>query len=103
MRVNNMVRSALQGVEFVACNTDAQALQLSLADHKIQLGVQTTRGLGAGSRPDIGRAAAEEALEEIMDYLSGSNLVFITAGHGWRHRHGGRRRRSPRQRAKTAC
>jgi cell division protein FtsZ len=80
--VNNMIRSKLIGCEFVVCNTDAQAMRQSLADHKIQLGVGVTRGLGAGSRPDVGRIAAEETIEEIMGSLDGSNMVFITAGMG---------------------
>ncbi|MGH7099897.1 MAG: cell division protein FtsZ, partial [Stellaceae bacterium] len=80
--VNNMIRSNLIGCEFVVCNTDAQALQQSAAPHKIQLGVGVTRGLGAGSRPDVGRAAAEEALDEILAAMQGSNMVFITAGMG---------------------
>lgn len=80
--VNNMISSGLQGVEFLVCNSDAQALKMSLADRKIQLGLNVTRGMGAGARPDIGRAAADEALDEIMGYLEGSNMVFITAGMG---------------------
>ena len=80
--VNNMIRSNLEGVEFLVCNTDAQALTHSAADRRIQLGLNITRGLGAGSRPDVGRAAAEEALEELFGYLEGSNMVFITAGMG---------------------
>jgi cell division protein FtsZ len=80
--VNNMIRAELVGCEFVACNTDAQALQHSLADRRIQLGQGVTRGLGAGSRPEVGRAAAEEAIDEIMQHLVGSNMVFITAGMG---------------------
>jgi cell division protein FtsZ len=80
--VNNMIRSNLEGVEFLVCNTDAQALNFSAADRRIQLGLNITRGLGAGSRPDVGRAAAEEALEELFRYLEGSNMVFITAGMG---------------------
>ena len=80
--INNMIRSSLEGVEFVAANTDAQALQSSLAENRIQLGVKTTKGLGAGSFPDRGRAAAEENLEEIEKYLEGSNMVFIAAGMG---------------------
>jgi len=80
--VNNMIRSNLIGCEFVICNTDAQAMGQNLADRRIQMGVSVTRGLGAGSRPDVGRAAAEEALEEIMTNLAGSNMVFITAGMG---------------------
>jgi cell division protein FtsZ len=80
--VNNMIRSNLIGCEFLICNTDAQAMAQSLAERRIQLGIGTTRGLGAGSRPDVGRAAAEEAIEEIMQALHGSNMVFITAGMG---------------------
>ena len=80
--VNNMIRSNLIGCEFVVCNTDAQALQQSSAPRKIQLGIGVTRGLGAGSRPDVGRAAAEEALDEILEAMGGSNMVFITAGMG---------------------
>ena len=80
--VNNMIRSNLVGGEFVVCNTDAQALEQSAAHRKIQLGVGVTRGLGAGSRPDVGRAAAEEALDDILEAMQGSNMVFITAGMG---------------------
>jgi cell division protein FtsZ len=80
--VNNMIRSNLVGCEFVVCNTDAQAMQQSTAHRKIQLGIGVTRGLGAGSRPDVGRAAAEEALDEILEAMQGSNMVFITAGMG---------------------
>lgn len=80
--INNMIRSDLEGVEFVAANTDAQALQNSLAQNRIQLGIKTTKGLGAGSFPDRGRAAAEENIEEIEKYLEGNNMVFIAAGMG---------------------
>jgi cell division protein FtsZ len=80
--VNNMIRSNLAGCDFVVCNTDAQAMAQSSAHHKIQLGVGVTRGLGAGSRPDVGRAAAEEALDEILEAMQGANMVFITAGMG---------------------
>lgn len=80
--INNMIRSNLEGVEFVAANTDAQALAHSLAHNRIQLGLKTTKGLGAGSFPDRGRAAAEENLEEIERYLEGANMVFIAAGMG---------------------
>ena len=80
--VNNMIRSNLEGVEFVACNTDAQALSLTLAERKVQMGVTTTQGLGSGSKPEIGRAAAEETQEEILDHLQGSHMAFITAGMG---------------------
>ena len=80
--INNMNKSNLEGVEFIAANTDSQALENSLAGNKIQLGVSTTRGLGAGSFPDKGREAAEENLDEINKYLEGSNMVFIAAGMG---------------------
>ena len=80
--INNMIRSNLEGVEFVAANTDAQALQNSLAQNRIQLGLKVTRGLGAGSFPDRGRLAAEENVEEIERYLEGNNMVFIAAGMG---------------------
>ncbi len=80
--VNNMIESNLAGVEFLVCNTDAQALGLSQADRRIQLGVTITQGLGAGARPEVGRAAAEEALEEVLDHLTGCHMVFITAGMG---------------------
>jgi cell division protein FtsZ len=80
--VNNMIRANLIGCEFIACNTDAQSLHLSTAPRKIQLGIGVTRGLGAGSRPDVGRAAAEEAIDDILESLQGSNMVFITAGMG---------------------
>src|SRR5206468_897491 len=80
--VNNMVRSNMAGCEFIATNTDAQALSLSTAPRKIQLGIGVTRGLGAGARPDVGRAAAEEAIDEIVESIHGSNMVFITAGMG---------------------
>ncbi len=80
--VNNMIRSNLQGVEFVVCNTDAQALEQASAPYRIQLGTKVTQGLGAGSRPEVGRAAAEESHEELSQLLTGSNMVFITAGMG---------------------
>ena len=80
--VNNMINSQLEGCEFLVCNTDAQALEGSSAPHKIQLGVNVTRGLGAGANPEIGGAAAEESIEEILEYLDGSNMVFVTAGMG---------------------
>jgi cell division protein FtsZ len=80
--VNNMITSGLEGVEFVVANTDAQALTMSKAARTIQMGVQVTQGLGAGSQPDVGRAAAEEVIEEIRDHLSGAHLVFVTAGMG---------------------
>ena len=80
--VNNMIASKLEGVDFVVANTDAQALAQSRADRRIQIGAQLTEGLGAGARPDVGRAGAEESLEEILEQLSGSHMVFITAGMG---------------------
>ncbi|WP_029009576.1 cell division protein FtsZ [Azospirillum halopraeferens] len=80
--VNNMIKSNLEGVDFVVGNTDAQALKGSLAEKCIQLGNTVTRGLGAGSKPDVGRAAAEEQMEEIAQHLEGANMVFITAGMG---------------------
>ena len=80
--VNNMIDSGLSGVEFVVANTDAQALSLSKAQRIVQLGVNVTEGLGAGALPEIGRAAAEESYDEINDHLSGSHMVFITAGMG---------------------
>jgi cell division protein FtsZ len=80
--VNNMISSGLDGVDFVVANTDAQALALSKSSRIIQLGVNVTEGLGAGSHPEVGRAAAEESFDEINDHLSGSHMVFITAGMG---------------------
>jgi cell division protein FtsZ len=80
--VNNMITAGLQGVDFVVANTDAQALTMSKAERIIQMGVQVTEGLGAGSQPEIGRAAADEVLDEIRDHLSGSHMVFVTAGMG---------------------
>jgi cell division protein FtsZ len=80
--VNNMIRSKLEGVDFLVANTDAQALQQSQCERRIQLGSTVTKGLGAGARPDVGRMAAEEAVREIAEQLAGSNMVFITAGMG---------------------
>ncbi|MBI3445425.1 MAG: cell division protein FtsZ [Magnetospirillum sp.] len=80
--VNNMILSRLEGVEFIVANTDSQSLGQSRTERRIQLGNQVTQGLGAGSRPDIGRAAAEESLEEILGQIGGANMVFITAGMG---------------------
>ncbi|TWA71165.1 cell division protein FtsZ [Azospirillum brasilense] len=80
--VNNMIKSNLEGVDFVVGNTDAQALKGSLCEKRVQLGTTMTRGLGAGSKPDVGRASAEEQLEEIIGHLEGANMVFITAGMG---------------------
>jgi len=80
--VNNMIRSGLEGCEFVVANTDSQALTSSRAGRLIQMGVAVTEGLGAGSQPEVGRAAAEEAIDEITDHLTGSHMVFVTAGMG---------------------
>src|SRR4029453_8268838 len=80
--VNNMISAALEGVEFIVGNTDAQALGQSLADRRVQLGITITQGLGAGARPEVGRQAAEEALPEILQLLDGANMVFVTAGMG---------------------
>jgi cell division protein FtsZ len=80
--VNNMIESRLDGVEFVVANTDAQALLQNAATKRVQMGTALTQGLGAGSQPQIGAAAAEEALPEILDHLAGSHMAFITAGMG---------------------
>ncbi len=80
--VNNMISQNLEGVDFIVANTDAQALENSKSSRKIQLGLQTTKGLGAGARPEVGKMAAEEAREEIERELEGANMVFITAGMG---------------------
>jgi cell division protein FtsZ len=80
--VNNMIRCGLVGVDFVVANTDAQALLLSNAERRIQMGIQVTEGLGAGSQPEIGRSAAEEVIDEIRDQLSHVHMAFITAGMG---------------------
>ncbi|MDO9640012.1 MAG: cell division protein FtsZ [Pseudotabrizicola sp.] len=80
--VNNMIEQNLEGVEFVVANTDAQALQQSKATSKIQMGIKATEGLGAGARPTVGAAAAEETIEEIVDHLAGAHMCFITAGMG---------------------
>ena len=80
--INNMVSSNLEGVDFFAANTDMQALEGCLAQHKVKLGVGATKGLGAGSDPEIGRIAAEEAVDEILEVIDGYNMIFITAGMG---------------------
>ena len=80
--LNGMIDAGMQGVEFVAVNTDAQDLKNNKAEAKIQLGTNLTKGLGAGAKPDIGQAAADESLNDIVDYIKGSNMVFITAGMG---------------------
>ena len=80
--VDNMIALDLKGVDFVVANTDAQQLMQSKADRRIQLGPHITQGLGAGAKPEIGRAAAEEAADELYRYLEGVHMVFITAGMG---------------------
>ena len=80
--VNNMISSNLEGCEFVVCNTDAQALENSLCENQVQLGTNVTGGLGAGSKPEVGKAAADESLEDVMKYFEGANMAFITAGMG---------------------
>ena len=80
--VNRMIEAELQGVQFIALNTDAQALLLSNASHKIQMGEKLTRGLGAGSNPEIGQKAAEESRDEVKALLAGADMIFITAGMG---------------------
>ncbi|MCA0928942.1 cell division protein FtsZ [Ruegeria profundi] len=80
--VNNMIEKQLDGVDFVVANTDAQALQQSQSSSRVQLGVKVTEGLGAGARPTVGAAAAEESIEQIVDHLAGAHMCFITAGMG---------------------
>ncbi|MGH6760016.1 MAG: cell division protein FtsZ [Phyllobacterium sp.] len=80
--VNNMINAGLRGVDFVVANTDAQALTQSRAERIVQLGAAVTEGLGAGSQPEVGRAAAEECIDEINDHLSGTHMCFVTAGMG---------------------
>ena len=80
--VNNMILSGLAGVDFVVANTDAQALTMSRCERIIQMGVASTEGLGAGSHPEVGAVAAEEVIDEIRDQLSGSHMIFVTAGMG---------------------
>ena len=80
--INAMIEAGMEGVEFVAVNTDAQDLKMSKADAKIQIGMNLTKGLGAGAKQNIGQAAADESINEIMNYIQGSNMVFITSGMG---------------------
>src|SRR5699024_10914901 len=80
--VNRMIDDGMQNVEFIAINTDGQALNLSKAESKIQIGEKLTRGLGAGANPDIGKKAAEESREQIEDAIQGADMVFVTAGMG---------------------
>ena len=80
--LNNMIRTGLEGVEFVAANTDAQALNHNLATHKIQIGTQLTAGLGCGANPEVGRGSALEARERLLEIFDGTDMVFVTAGLG---------------------
>ena len=80
--INNMIAAGLQGVDFIVANTDAQALTMSMAKRVIQMGTQVTGGLGAGSQPEVGRAAAEESIDVIRDHLASAHMVFVTAGLG---------------------
>lgn len=80
--VNNMINGGLEGVEFVVANTDAQALTMSRAERVVQLGIDVTQGLGAGSQPEVGKASAEECIDEIADHLQGTHMAFVTAGMG---------------------
>ncbi|MDE2435853.1 MAG: cell division protein FtsZ, partial [Sphingomonadales bacterium] len=80
--IANMIGAGIEGVDFIVANTDAQALNTSVAEHRIQLGPDITQGLGAGSRPEVGRAAAEETLAEIDRALDGVHMCFIAAGMG---------------------
>lgn len=84
--VNRMIESGIKNVEFIAVNTDRQALDYSKANSKIQIGEKLTRGLGAGANPDIGTQAAEESRAEIAEVLKGADMVFVTARNGWWNR-----------------
>ncbi|ETO91241.1 MAG: cell division protein FtsZ [Candidatus Xenolissoclinum pacificiensis L6] len=80
--LNNMIRSGLEGVDFISANTDLQALELSLTENRLRLGMELTKGLGAGSLPEVGREAAEESINQIAEMIDGAHLLFITAGMG---------------------
>ncbi|HAG07223.1 MAG TPA: cell division protein FtsZ, partial [Peptococcaceae bacterium] len=80
--VNRMINAGLRGVEFITINTDAQALSVSLANNRLQIGAKLTKGLGAGGNPEIGEKAAEESREEITEAIKGADMVFVTAGMG---------------------
>ena len=80
--INSMIEKGLTGVEFIAANTDKQALDSNLAQVKIQLGKDTTRGLGAGANPEVGKASIEESIEEVKACLKGADMVFVTCGMG---------------------
>jgi len=88
--VNNMIAQNLEGAEFVVANTDAQALAMSKASRLIQLGANTTEGLGAGTLPEVGRTAADESIDEIMDHLAGTHMCFRDRWHGRRNWNRGR-------------
>lgn len=85
--VDRMITSGLTGVEYIAVNTDKQALKVSKANKKVQIGEKITKGLGAGANPDIGKKAAEESRDEIAEQIRGSDMVFVTCRHGRRHRY----------------
>src|SRR5262245_61356874 len=80
--VDRMIEAGLEGVDFIALNTDFQALQRSKAPHKVQVGQKLTKGLGAGSNPEVGRRAAEESRVDVQELLSGADMVFVTCGQG---------------------
>ncbi|MFN3401914.1 MAG: cell division protein FtsZ, partial [Ferrovibrio sp.] len=80
--VNNMIAAQLEGVEFVAANTDAQSLNMSLTERRIQLGTALTQGLGCGARPEVGRGSAEESIDQIIEHMQGSHMAFVAAGMG---------------------
>ncbi len=80
--VNRMIENGVQGVEFITVNTDAQALHMAKSEHKLQIGDKLTRGLGAGANPEVGKKAAEESRDLIMNTLKGADMVFVTAGMG---------------------
>src|SRR5699024_9950977 len=80
--VNRMIEHGVEGVEFIAVNTDAQALNLSKAEVKVQIGTKLTRGLGAGANPEVGKKAAEESKEQLEEVLQGADMVFVTCGMG---------------------
>src|SRR5579875_1084708 len=80
--VNRMIEAGLKGVEFISVNTDSQALRMSRAPHRLQIGEKLTKGLGAGANPEIGQKAAEESREDLSSLLKGADMVFITAGMG---------------------
>ena len=89
--VSRMVDAGLSGVDFIAANTDAQALLVVDADMKVHIGAESTRGLGAGANPEVGKAAATESRDELKDAIKGSDMVFVTAGEGGGTGTGGRR------------